>query len=208
MLGAFVNLQFTHVCFHQSYYLPINDLWGTMSCHVQIPAMNSFIQLTLPQNCSTSLRWFAWLFGSGYASLHFKINFKHLKHIEKSQDIWKQHRTQRKSKAVPFVSKVIITWKEPAADYSVWVMTSAVPVGSGHTLVEGDVESPCSTAWNQSMNHHESCPLPAVYQIPNMHIHMFCLLAWVTWTSCCHAVFHALRRWFRNLIGHETTSGT
>ena len=32
---------------------------------------------------------------------------------------------REKLKAVPFVSKVIITWKEPAADYSVWVMTSA-----------------------------------------------------------------------------------
>lgn len=62
----------------------------------------------------------------------------------------------------PFVSEVIITWKEPAADYSVWVMTSVA-----------------------AMNH---IPYQLYYQI-SICIHRFCLLAWVIWTSCCVSSF-------------------
>ena len=85
----------------------------------------------LPQNCSTSLHWFAWLFWSGYSSWHFKNHLKYLKHMEKSKGHSENNIGLRENRrSSPFVSEVIITWKEPAADYSVWVMTSVAAMKS------------------------------------------------------------------------------
>lgn len=136
------------------------------------PSYELFIELMLPQNCSTSLHWFAWLFWSGYASLIFQNHFTYLKYMEKSKDIWKQHLLDaEKTEGRPlFLSEVIITWKEPAADYSVWVMTSVA-----------------------AMNH-------VPYQLYTRYQYAFIGFASLLGWSGHHVVFQALRRWFRNLI--------
>ena len=141
--------------------LPSTDPWYEL-----------FIELMLPQDCSTSLHWFAWFFWSGYASLIFQNHFTYLKNMEKSKDIWKQH----------------LSDAEKIEGSPLSILRSLSP---GKNLQQITVFG-LWPQWQQWIMPLTSCLTRYQYAF----IGFASLLGW----SGHHVVFQALRRWFRNLI--------
>ena len=144
-------------------YVITTYFWSTIGLPSTDPLYELFIELMLPQNCSTSLHWFAWLFLIRVFFLTFQKSPQIFETYGEIKGHLKTTLDSEKIEGRPLSFLRSLSPGKNLQQITVFgVMTSVA-----------------------AMNH---VPYQLYYQV-SICIHRFCLLAWVIWTSCCVSSF-------------------